>query len=35
VNVRLLADPGDRRNATGLLHQVLLAFLAATSGSWP
>jgi ubiquinone biosynthesis protein len=31
VNVRLLADPADRRYLTGLLHQVILA-LAATSG---
>jgi predicted unusual protein kinase regulating ubiquinone biosynthesis (AarF/ABC1/UbiB family) len=28
VNVRLLADPSDRRFVTGLLHQVLLTFLA-------
>lgn len=32
VNVRLLADEGDRRVITGLLHQVLIAFLAATTG---
>jgi ubiquinone biosynthesis protein len=32
VNVRLLADQSDRRYLTGLLHQVLLAFMAATSG---
>jgi ubiquinone biosynthesis protein len=32
VNVRLLADPSDRRFVTGLLHQVLLAFLAAAAG---
>jgi ubiquinone biosynthesis protein len=32
INVRLLADPSDRRFITGLLHQVLLAFLAAASG---
>ncbi len=32
VNVRLLADPSDRRFVTGLLHQVLLTFLAAASG---
>jgi len=32
VNVRLLADPADRRYLTGLLHQVILAILAATSG---
>ena len=32
VNVRLLADPADRRYLTGLLHQVVLVVLAATSG---
>ena len=32
INVRLLADPSDRRFVTGLLHQVLLTFLAAASG---
>jgi ubiquinone biosynthesis protein len=32
VNVRLLADRSDRRFVTGLLHQVLLTFLAAASG---
>jgi ubiquinone biosynthesis protein len=32
VNVRLLADPADRRHLTGLLHQVILVTLAATSG---
>jgi hypothetical protein len=32
VSVRLLADPADRRYLTGLLHQVILAILAATSG---
>jgi ubiquinone biosynthesis protein len=32
VNVRLLADPSDRRFLTGLLHQVLLTFLAAAAG---
>jgi ubiquinone biosynthesis protein len=32
VNVRLLADDRDRRYLTGLVHQTLLAFLAATSG---
>jgi len=32
VGVRLLADPSDRRYVTGLLHQVLLAFLAAAAG---
>jgi ubiquinone biosynthesis protein len=32
VNVRLLADPSDRRYLTGLVHQVLLAFLAAAAG---
>lgn len=32
VNVRLLADPADRRFLTGLLHQVILVALAATSG---
>ncbi|HEX3715436.1 MAG TPA: AarF/UbiB family protein [Trebonia sp.] len=32
VSVRLLADPADRRYLTGLVHQVLLAFLAAAAG---
>jgi ubiquinone biosynthesis protein len=32
VNVRLLADERDRRVVSGLLHQVLLTVLAATSG---
>ena len=32
LNVRLLADPSDRRYLTGLVHQVLLTFLAAASG---
>jgi ubiquinone biosynthesis protein len=32
LGVRLLADPSDRRYLTGLVHQVLLAFLAAASG---
>ena len=32
VNVRLLADDRDRRYLTGLVHQILLSFLAATSG---
>jgi ubiquinone biosynthesis protein len=32
VNVRLLADDGDRRYLTGLVHQILLVFLAATTG---
>ena len=31
-NVRFLADASDRRYITGLLHQVLLAFLAAAAG---
>ncbi|GAA1710430.1 ABC1 kinase family protein [Nonomuraea bangladeshensis] len=31
-NVRLLADERDRRYLTGLLHQVLLTVLGATSG---
>jgi len=31
-NVRFLADASDRRYVTGLLHQVLLAFLAAAAG---
>jgi ubiquinone biosynthesis protein len=31
-NVRFLADASDRRYLTGLLHQVLLAFLAAAAG---
>ena len=32
VNIRLLADEGDRRIVTGLLYLVLTTFLAATSG---
>jgi ubiquinone biosynthesis protein len=32
VNVRLLADDRDRRYVTGLVHRVLLAFLAAAAG---
>jgi ubiquinone biosynthesis protein len=32
VNVRIFADASDRRFVTGLLHQVILAFLAAASG---
>jgi ubiquinone biosynthesis protein len=32
LNVRHLANPSDRRYITGLLHQVLLTFLAAASG---
>jgi ubiquinone biosynthesis protein len=32
VNVRLLADERDRRMVTGMLHQVLLAFIGATAG---
>jgi ubiquinone biosynthesis protein len=32
VNVRHLANASDRRYITGLLHQVLLTFLAAASG---
>jgi ubiquinone biosynthesis protein len=32
VSVRLFADAADRRHVTGLLHQVLLTFLAAASG---
>lgn len=32
VSVRLLADASDRRYLTGLVHQVLLAFLAAAAG---
>lgn len=32
VNVRLFSDERDRRFATTLLHEVLLAFLAATAG---
>ena len=32
MNVRLFADEQDRRFATDLLHQVLLAFLGATAG---
>ena len=32
LNVRLLADEGDGRYLTGLVHQLVLAFLAATLG---
>lgn len=32
VSVRILADPSDRRYLTGLVHRVLLAFLAAAAG---
>jgi ubiquinone biosynthesis protein len=32
ISVRILADPSDRRYLTGLLHRVLLAFLAAAAG---
>ena len=32
LNVRLLADEGDRRYLTGLVNQLVLAFLAATLG---
>jgi ubiquinone biosynthesis protein len=32
VSVRLLADASDRRYLTGLVHRILLAFLAAASG---
>jgi len=32
VSVRVLADPSDRRYLTGLVHRVLLAFLAAVAG---
>ncbi|MBV9095396.1 MAG: phosphotransferase, partial [Streptosporangiaceae bacterium] len=32
VSVRVLADPSDRRYLTGLVHRVLLAFLAAAAG---
>ena len=32
VNVRLLDDESDRRYLTGLVHQLVLAFLAATLG---
>jgi hypothetical protein len=32
LNVRLLADDRDRQYVTGLVHQILLTFLAATSG---
>lgn len=32
VNVRLFAEERDRRYVTGILHQVLLTILAATSG---
>ena len=32
LSVRLLADPSDRRYLTGLVHQVLVTFLAAAAG---
>ncbi len=32
LNVRLLADESDRRYLTGLVHQLVHAFLAATLG---
>ncbi|WP_345004431.1 ABC1 kinase family protein [Streptosporangium album] len=32
LNVRLFADERDRRHITGLLHQVLITVLAATTG---
>jgi ubiquinone biosynthesis protein len=32
VNIRLLADERDRKVLTGMLHQVLLAFIGATTG---
>jgi ubiquinone biosynthesis protein len=32
VSVRVLADPSDRRYLTGLVHGVLLVFLAAAAG---
>jgi ubiquinone biosynthesis protein len=32
VSVRLLADASDRRYLAGLVHRVLLAFLAAAAG---
>jgi ubiquinone biosynthesis protein len=32
LNVRLFADERDRAHVTGLVHQVLLAFLGATAG---
>ena len=32
LNVRLLADDRDRQYVTGLVHRILLAFLAGTSG---
>jgi ubiquinone biosynthesis protein len=32
ISVRILADPSDRRYLTGLVHRVLLAFLAAAAG---
>ncbi|GAA3039186.1 AarF/UbiB family protein [Streptosporangium longisporum] len=32
VNVRLFADERDRRHVTGMLHQVLLTVMAATTG---
>ncbi|WP_433239698.1 ABC1 kinase family protein [Streptosporangium sp. CA-135522] len=32
LNIRLFADERDRRHVTGLLHQVLLTVLAATTG---
>jgi ubiquinone biosynthesis protein len=32
MNVRLLADERDRRMISGMLHQVLMAFIGATTG---
>jgi ubiquinone biosynthesis protein len=32
IGVRILDDPSDRRYLTGLIHRVLLAFLAAAAG---
>ena len=32
VNLRILADPSDRRYLTGLVHRALLAFLGAATG---
>ena len=32
ISVRILADPSDRQYLTGLVHRVLLAFLAAAAG---
>jgi ubiquinone biosynthesis protein len=32
LNIRLLADQSDRRYLTGLVHQLVLTFLAATLG---